>query len=293
MASQGPGSPEDEYEYESLRVRPYVPGPDPGENGGDPGPLPEALREAAEEETDFIDLGTVSSSDRLPVPLSTASRELEPYLPAAAGRAGHRRAARSRRAAVIACAAAGAVVLAVGAVVLTAQLNQGPERTEAVPDRGASEPALELPPSARPTPAASASASATPSETPSALAVTKGLSPAKTDQPSATATPSRPSAPASATASVSAPATGTQSAPPTSTPPSAPATLRPGDTGPAVVDLQNRLRQAGLYYRDADGEYDQGVSHAVSRFQFFHHVQGDPEGVYGPNTRKALEEATR
>lgn len=47
-----------------------------------------------------------------------------------------------------------------------------------------------------------------------------------------------------------------------------------------------------MYYRDADGEYDQGVSHAVSRFQYFHNVKGDPEGVYGPNTRKALEEAT-
>lgn len=98
MASQGPGSPEDEHEYESLRVRPYVPGPDPDEPGGDPGPLPAALREAAEEDVDFIDLGTVSSSDRLPVPLPTASRELEPYIPAeAATAAGTARRAYHRR----------------------------------------------------------------------------------------------------------------------------------------------------------------------------------------------------
>ncbi|MDX3075644.1 peptidoglycan-binding domain-containing protein [Streptomyces sp. NPDC088354] len=305
MASQGPGSPEDEYEYESLRVRPYVPGPDPGEPGGEPAPLPRALRDADQEaaaaDVDFIDLGTVSSADRLPVPVSRASREVEPYIPvgaagtaaaAPAGRARRRRAAGPRRAAVIAGAAGAAVVLAVGAVLLTAHLTRVPDRTEAVPDRGASEPALELPPSARPTAAASPSASASPSERPSTLASGKGLSSATAYYPGVTATPSASHAPASAPASVSAPPTAATSKPPTSAPPAAPATLRPGDSGPEVVELQDRLRKAGLYYRDSDGQYDQGVSRAVSRFQYFHHVTGDPDGVYGPNTRKALEEAT-
>ncbi|MDK1473997.1 peptidoglycan-binding domain-containing protein [Streptomyces sp. 549] len=70
-------------------------------------------------------------------------------------------------------------------------------------------------------------------------------------------------------------------------------TLRRGDIGPAVADLQRRLRQVNLYDRRADGRYDRGVEYAVLRYQSGYGVQGDEPGVYGPNTRSSLESRTR
>ncbi|MFE0628257.1 peptidoglycan-binding protein [Streptomyces sp. NPDC058864] len=314
MASDKPGSPasQEEQEYESLRVRPYVPGPEdyadaeepvpaavaagaaeafpPGDGGPPTAPLPPVPPEGAagtpgqEEETDLIDLGTVSS-DRLPVPVAATSRELVPYPSRAEGR---RRAGahRRRRGALIAGAGIAAVGLAVGAVFVSAQLTGIPDRTEAAPDQGASEPAVELPSSARAS--ASASRSASPSVTPSTLASASASASA-----SATATTGAPTP--SATASGPTASAGGQvsqtpsSAPP---PPAAPATLQRGDTGPAVVDLQNRLKSVRLYYGPADGDYSRKVGDAVARFQFFYGVKGDPQGVYGPNTRAALEAKT-
>ncbi|MEU4097760.1 peptidoglycan-binding domain-containing protein [Streptomyces sp. NPDC026673] len=315
MASDGPGSPasQEEQEYESLRVRPYVPGPGeyadaeepapaavaagaaeafpPGEafapGEADPPtqqltpvpPVPPGGAAAPEDDGDIIDLGTVSS-DRLPVPVSAASRELVPHPPRTGGR---RRAGahRRRRGALVAGAGIAAVGLAVGAVMLTAQLGSAPDHTEAVPDPSLSEPEVELPPSGGPT--ASASRSASPSVTPSTLAAT-----------GATASVAAPPT-ASASASASQPtasASGQVSRPPSSAPPVVPPTLQRGDSGPAVVDLQNRLKQIRLYYGPSDGDYDRKVGDAVARFQFFYGVKGDPQGVYGPNTRAALEEKT-
>ncbi|MGK5500520.1 peptidoglycan-binding protein, partial [Streptomyces sp. URMC 125] len=42
-----------------------------------------------------------------------------------------------------------------------------------------------------------------------------------------------------------------------------------------------------------DGRYDDEVRDGVARFQEWYGVRGDPEGVYGPNTRRALEGATQ
>lgn len=58
------------------------------------------------------------------------------------------------------------------------------------------------------------------------------------------------------------------------------------------MDLQNRLKAVRLYYGPSDGDYSRKVSDAVARFQFFNGVKGDPQGVYGPNTRAALEAKT-
>ncbi|MGW3246786.1 peptidoglycan-binding domain-containing protein [Streptomyces sp. NPDC001070] len=303
MASDTPGSPasHEEHEYESLRVRPYVPGPGEYEDVEEPVPAdvavgaaeafplpeaepstqpvaPEGADEAGEDDTDVIDLGTVSS-DRLPVPVTATSRELVPYPSRAVSR---RRAGahRRRRGAVIAGTGLAAVGLAVGAVFVTAQLTGIPDRTEAAPDQGTSEPAVELPPSERPS--ASASRSASPSVTPSTLAATRGTASATAGSPTPSATASLPTASAS----------GQVSRAPSSSPSAVPATLQSGDSGPAVVDLQNRLKQMHLYYGPSDGDYDRKVRDAVARFQFFYGVQGDPEGVYGPNTRAALESKT-
>ncbi|MFG2221987.1 peptidoglycan-binding protein [Streptomyces sp. NPDC048644] len=71
-----------------------------------------------------------------------------------------------------------------------------------------------------------------------------------------------------------------------------PAVLHPGSGGGAVVELQHRLRQLGLYFGADDGRYDPAVRDAVTHYQWQYGVQGDPEGVYGPRTRVSLEYRT-
>ncbi|MFJ8307949.1 MULTISPECIES: peptidoglycan-binding protein [unclassified Streptomyces] len=70
------------------------------------------------------------------------------------------------------------------------------------------------------------------------------------------------------------------------------ATLRRGDSGPAVLELQQRLAQLGLYGGSMDGTFGAGTERAVSTFQSYAGVDGDPAGVYGPQTRRALESMT-
>jgi peptidoglycan hydrolase-like protein with peptidoglycan-binding domain len=65
--------------------------------------------------------------------------------------------------------------------------------------------------------------------------------------------------------------------------------LRFGDSGSQVVALQQRLSSLYLYHGSADGHYDQGVESSVRIYQMYRHINGDPPGVYGPNTRQALE----
>ncbi|MDT0306076.1 peptidoglycan-binding domain-containing protein [Streptomyces sp. DSM 44917] len=69
--------------------------------------------------------------------------------------------------------------------------------------------------------------------------------------------------------------------------------LREGDRGPEVAELQRRLRQLRwVYTGPVTGVYDRGTAEAVTRFQIAYGVEGDPEGVYGPPTRAALENHT-
>ncbi|MBU3871722.1 peptidoglycan-binding protein, partial [Streptomyces sp. 4503] len=85
---------------------------------------------------------------------------------------------------------------------------------------------------------------------------------------------------------------------PTSTPsdppgPTGPPALREGDSGPEVAELQKRLSQLLLYIGIADGDYDAGVRRVVSSYQNQHDITGDPDGVYGENTRRDLESRTK
>lgn len=111
-----------------------------------------------------------------------------------------------------------------------------------------------------------------------------------------------PGRPATATAepAPTAPATPatTVPAPPA---PTAPAgdpdgagTLRQGDTGPRVTDLQRRLLRIPDVYRDGStsGTYDAVLTEAVARFQLWYGIGGDERGVYGDDTRRALESRT-
>ncbi|MGW0858841.1 peptidoglycan-binding domain-containing protein [Streptomyces sp. NPDC002690] len=80
--------------------------------------------------------------------------------------------------------------------------------------------------------------------------------------------------------------------PPATTAPLTGGTLQQGDSGSEVAELQNRLREARVYFGPIDSTYGDRVRMAVSAYQAMHGIQGDPSGVYGPHTRSALEAAT-
>ncbi|GED82956.1 peptidoglycan-binding protein [Streptomyces sp. 6-11-2] len=119
------------------------------------------------------------------------------------------------------------------------------------------------------------------------------LLPARGEAAGAAAAPPRPSASAAATptraATPIATATGTAPADPDGA-----GTLREGDSGPDVTELQERLLRVPDVYRDgsADGRYDGELRAAVARFQLWYGISGDEAGVYGDDTRRALESRT-
>lgn len=71
-------------------------------------------------------------------------------------------------------------------------------------------------------------------------------------------------------------------------------TLREGATGPEVIELQQRLLDIPDVYRDGStsGSYDPTLTAAVARFQLWYGIRGDETGVYGNDTRAALESRT-
>ncbi|MBL1084362.1 peptidoglycan-binding protein [Streptomyces actinomycinicus] len=120
---------------------------------------------------------------------------------------------------------------------------------------------------------------------------------ARPSPPATTAVPATPATP------IAAPATPAPSAPDAPSAPIAPAdaadpdgpgTLRQGNTGPEVTELQQRLLRIPDVYRDgsADGTYDATLTEAVARFQLWYGISGDETGVYGDDTRRALESRT-
>ncbi|MCX4708491.1 peptidoglycan-binding protein [Streptomyces griseus] len=193
-----------------------------------------------------------------------------------------------------------AVGAAVAAVVGTAAFAGGlfggdDSRDEALPEATTSVPDTEDEPAASVAP--SPSASAAPSRTPSASA-TPSASPSASAAPTRSQEPT-PTATASASPTASAPATpdgggGASSAPPAEAPPAelAGPSLRPGDRGPEVAELQNRLMEVWLYSGPSDANYNDRVENAVAVYQSYKAIQGDPAGVYGPHTRRALEAET-
>jgi peptidoglycan hydrolase-like protein with peptidoglycan-binding domain len=69
------------------------------------------------------------------------------------------------------------------------------------------------------------------------------------------------------------------------------ATIAPGDEGPAVVALQERLAELGYWMPEPDGQYGPATAHAVTAFQ---KVEGlGRDGVAGPETRARLADAAR
>ncbi|MEU3460162.1 peptidoglycan-binding domain-containing protein [Streptomyces sp. NPDC006733] len=214
-------------------------------------------------------------------------------------RGGRRRRPRRRgRGLVVAAATVAATAMAAGAVAVANQLLSSPDRPErALPDNTSSVPDVVLPTAdataaAAPTtargkaPAASPTAThrapSTPVTTPAATVPPPSAAP--TTPPVATGDPVVPGPDGN-------PGTATPSAPVTHPTITVPA-LRLGDSGPAVRDLQQRLRRAYVYMGGVDGTFDSDVKDAVAMFQFWNAITSDPEGVYGPATRTALERQT-
>ncbi|MFD4788544.1 peptidoglycan-binding protein [Streptomyces sp. NPDC058459] len=67
-----------------------------------------------------------------------------------------------------------------------------------------------------------------------------------------------------------------------------------GDSGPEVTDLRSRLLRIPDVFRDgsATGDYAPRLTAAVARFQLWYGIRGDDTGVYGDDTRRALESRT-
>ncbi|MFH9293544.1 peptidoglycan-binding protein [Streptomyces sp. NPDC017520] len=193
-----------------------------------------------------------------------------------------------------------AVGAAVAAVVGTAAFagglfGGGDSGDEALPEATTSVPDTEDEPAASVAPSPSASATSPRTQSPSA---TPSASPSAPPSASASPTKSRepsPAATASASPKASASPTPTVSAPPSVPPPGlASSSLRPGDRGPEVAELQNRLQSIGrwLYPGPVDGSYTDQVAHSVAFYQSYKSIGSDPTGVYGPSTRSALEAET-
>ncbi|MFF3287265.1 peptidoglycan-binding protein [Streptomyces sp. NPDC003023] len=259
MWSHGPGP------YEA--VQDHRSGTHPPAAG--PGPLPDAVAMHHEEEAAFYVAGP------------------------GAGDAEAERRARRRRAFAGIVVGAAAVAVA-GTAALAGGLFAGDDTQDRAlpPDTRSSAPSASVEPdapsgsvstgvSASASASPSASVSASPSSSPSPSRSAPRTSPSAGDAPAA------PSAPPPSTAR----ATGTVSEAP---PQNNGGTLRRGDSGPAVTELQQRLRQLWLYpYDEADGRFDEDVEQAVKVYQWDRGIERDPLGVYGPHTRRALEAETR
>lgn len=216
---------------------------------------------------------------------------------AAPGPGGRHR--KSRRGPVVAVLSGAAVVAVAGTLAIGTGLLGGDKKNDQEADRALSDKSSSAPADDPPTeddetsdaPSPSASSSAGPTSTPSAsrerspsARPSRAPTTLKSNEASRTAAPPTPSA---------TDATGSVSPGPTETPtPTGPPVLEEGDSGPEVVELQKRLGQLLIYLGSSDGEYDDGVRNAVSSFQTTYGVEGDPKGVYGPHTRRALESRT-
>ncbi|MGW2657251.1 peptidoglycan-binding domain-containing protein [Streptomyces sp. NPDC001478] len=279
-------------DFDPLRIRPYVTlgGPDPaptadgapgaahdGRSGDAATTMPLFLGPAGPGRLpDAVDAGEPAGPLVTPGPDPVQPRRRKPFAALMAG------------AAVVTVVGTAAFIggLFDGSADKEADLDQAMPSTVATLPEEDAEPTA--PASASPAPSATRSPSATPSASASASASTRPSASATRSAP-ASPTPSAPSASPSATASSSAPAAlvppdGSQAGGPT---------LRLGDRGPEVTELQHRLQEVWVLGGGAVGDdYTKRVEKAVRDFQIWWGVQGDPEGVYGPETRRRLEGAT-
>ncbi|MFE3180047.1 peptidoglycan-binding protein [Streptomyces violascens] len=247
-------------DFDPLRIRPYVMLPNAGEE-------PPAALESLSEQT--MQLGAVPAE-------APPAADPEPPSPAEAPR-------NRRRLAALAIGGAAAVVIGTAAFASTLFAGDAtPKRAlPDVADTGVPYSATDSASAEAPSAVPSRTKKAAPSHSPSAR-------PSPTPSASKPAAPS-PSKPAPTPSTPTRPSNSPEDkplAPPPST------TLRRGDSGPAVLELQERLGQLGIYTGTPDGGFGSRTERAVRDFQSYTGIDGDPAGVYGPATRRALESMT-
>ncbi|MGW2559779.1 peptidoglycan-binding domain-containing protein [Streptomyces sp. NPDC001514] len=249
-------------DFDPLRIRPYVTLPSPPEPAGPP---PEALAAGA----------SGADTDTQEIAFEYEIRVAADAVPD--------RPVRRRGPGVLIAAAAVVGVLGTAAFAggLLGTDEGGQDRT--LPDIETMAPFLSAAPDAPSSASTDATASGKPGTSPSASA---SASPSGSASASGTAVAGAPVSPSATTR-----ATGQVSQGPATS--AAPLTLRPGDDGAEVVELQERLDQVWLYDGPPNGHYDGRVEDAVATYQDYRGIEGDPEGVYGPETRRALEAETQ
>ncbi|GAA3379116.1 hypothetical protein GCM10020367_61390 [Streptomyces sannanensis] len=247
---------------------------------------------------DEADLGLFATQQFADGTAEIPRQSPDPYEPRPAGTGGpgrRRRAKRRTRKGLVVAVAVVAAVVTAGIVGLADGTPSDKVRDDlSAPDDGSAVPGLLMPSheasgadatrTAAPTASHTSGAAASPGSSPSPQ-TSSGLpsvpaTPAATGSPGA-GSPSRPgspSSPARDNGDDGPVADGT--------------VLKPGYRGSEVVELQERLRQVGLYDGPSDGKYDGGVKSAVQRYQQGYQVTGDETGFYGPNTRRSLESRT-
>ncbi|MFI1483426.1 peptidoglycan-binding protein [Streptomyces sp. NPDC020747] len=192
---------------------------------------------------------------------------------------------RRRRFALVGVGATAAVVAAAGFASGLFSYDT-PSRESAAPDDiRASVPDTTLD---EPSPSVSESPTRSPSASP-----TESSSASTTPSPTrSTASPTPPDP----TPTTRAPSTGapTPTTSRSSTPPekAEPVTLGPGDEGPEVTELQQRLQQVALFAGNPNGDYDNRTETAVRNYQLTRKINNQDAGTYDKETRTRLESET-
>ncbi|MFC1400214.1 MULTISPECIES: peptidoglycan-binding protein [Streptacidiphilus] len=239
------------------------------------------------------------ATSRLPEPRNDALPVLRTSpLPAVRHRAAPPAKGRRRRRGLLMAAGALAVAgLGTVAAALPHMLNSdttdqslpAPGVTVAMASSGPDDATSDAPSATAGSASSSAAASAAATRR-AAVAQTSAARSTASSSPTPAATPSRSSSPSASTApssAASASASTTASASPALA--SASTTLQLGDSGSAVSTLQSQLRalwvDPGL---KVDGNYGSRTERDVATFQIWFGVQGDPQGVYGPNSQAMM-----
>ncbi|MCX5201462.1 peptidoglycan-binding protein [Streptomyces sp. NBC_00237] len=206
---------------------------------------------------------------------------LRPIPPTAPGPEAEPPAKPRRKGLALLTAAATLAVLA-GTTFALGAFDSPPEPARALPGpRVTTAPTQVTEETPSPAPSRSATASAT---------RTRDALPTPTRASRSATTPKKPTA--SATKKPQPPPPATTKAPEPTDPPKdelPPGTLAEGSTGPDVTELQERLHQVALYNGPRDGRYTARVTESVVSFQSYMGIDDEPKGVYGPETREALE----